>query len=317
MLEDPRHRRRRVHRQPSRRGARARGPSRARARRLLLRTPRQPARPCGATSRCSGATAPTRGGAAGRARASRSSSTRRRCPAWRAPSRIPLALAPRQRHRHPHHAGGRARRRRAALRLRGLVVRLRRRAGAAQARGHGAAAALALRGGEARRASTTCASSPTLYGMETLTLRYFNVFGPRQDPGSPYSGVISLFVDRAARGASARSSTATAGRAATSRTSRTSCTATCAPSRRRGLAGQAVNVATGRRVTLRELLDRAGARDRRVRREPEHRPPPAGRRPAQPGRHPPRRGSCSATGRSWTSRPASRRTVDWYRGVYR
>jgi nucleoside-diphosphate-sugar epimerase len=33
----------------------------------------------------------------------------------------------------------------------------------------------------------------SLYGMETLTLRYFNVFGPRQDPGSPYSGVISRF----------------------------------------------------------------------------------------------------------------------------
>jgi nucleoside-diphosphate-sugar epimerase len=32
-----------------------------------------------------------------------------------------------------------------------------------------------------------------LYGMQTLSLRYFNVFGPRQDPGSPYSGVISLF----------------------------------------------------------------------------------------------------------------------------
>ncbi|PYR60723.1 MAG: LPS biosynthesis protein WbpP, partial [Acidobacteria bacterium] len=32
-----------------------------------------------------------------------------------------------------------------------------------------------------------------LYGFETVTTRYFNVFGPRQDPGSPYSGVISLF----------------------------------------------------------------------------------------------------------------------------
>src|SRR5206468_8207568 len=32
-----------------------------------------------------------------------------------------------------------------------------------------------------------------LYGLETVTIRYFNVFGPRQDPGSPYSGVISLF----------------------------------------------------------------------------------------------------------------------------
>jgi nucleoside-diphosphate-sugar epimerase len=34
-----------------------------------------------------------------------------------------------------------------------------------------------------------------LYGLETVTTRYFNVFGPRQDPGSPYSGVISLFID--------------------------------------------------------------------------------------------------------------------------
>ena len=33
-----------------------------------------------------------------------------------------------------------------------------------------------------------------LYGIETVTIRYFNVFGPRQDPGSPYSGVISLFL---------------------------------------------------------------------------------------------------------------------------
>jgi UDP-glucose 4-epimerase len=32
------------------------------------------------------------------------------------------------------------------------------------------------------------------YGIETVRLRYFNVFGPRQDPGSPYSAVIPLFV---------------------------------------------------------------------------------------------------------------------------
>ena len=32
-----------------------------------------------------------------------------------------------------------------------------------------------------------------LYGMQNLTLRYFNVFGPRQDPSSAYSGVISRF----------------------------------------------------------------------------------------------------------------------------
>jgi UDP-glucose 4-epimerase len=33
-----------------------------------------------------------------------------------------------------------------------------------------------------------------LYGLETVSIRYFNVFGPRQDPSSPYSGVIALFV---------------------------------------------------------------------------------------------------------------------------
>jgi UDP-glucose 4-epimerase len=36
----------------------------------------------------------------------------------------------------------------------------------------------------------------TLFGLTTVSLRYFNVFGPRQDPHSPYSGVISIFLDR-------------------------------------------------------------------------------------------------------------------------
>jgi len=39
-----------------------------------------------------------------------------------------------------------------------------------------------------------------IYGLETVSLRYFNVFGPRQDPGSAYSGVISIFTDRILRG---------------------------------------------------------------------------------------------------------------------
>jgi nucleoside-diphosphate-sugar epimerase len=38
-----------------------------------------------------------------------------------------------------------------------------------------------------------CRIFTRLYGFETVVIRYFNVFGPRQDPGSPYSGVISLF----------------------------------------------------------------------------------------------------------------------------
>ncbi|HWF13153.1 MAG TPA: NAD-dependent epimerase/dehydratase family protein, partial [Candidatus Acidoferrales bacterium] len=39
-----------------------------------------------------------------------------------------------------------------------------------------------------------------LYGLEFVSLRYFNVFGPRQDPGSPYSGVLSLFNENLLRG---------------------------------------------------------------------------------------------------------------------
>jgi nucleoside-diphosphate-sugar epimerase len=39
-----------------------------------------------------------------------------------------------------------------------------------------------------------------LYGLETVSLRYFNVYGPRQDAGSPYSGVISIFLEKALAG---------------------------------------------------------------------------------------------------------------------
>ncbi|MCB0164193.1 MAG: SDR family oxidoreductase [Anaerolineae bacterium] len=38
------------------------------------------------------------------------------------------------------------------------------------------------------------------FDLETVVLRYFNVFGPRQDPSSAYSGVISIFVDKMMRG---------------------------------------------------------------------------------------------------------------------
>ena len=38
-----------------------------------------------------------------------------------------------------------------------------------------------------------CRLFTDLYELETVATRYFNVFGPRQDPGSPYSGVISQF----------------------------------------------------------------------------------------------------------------------------
>ena len=41
-----------------------------------------------------------------------------------------------------------------------------------------------------------------IYGLKSLGQRYFNVFGPRQDPKSPYAGVIALFVDRISAGQS-------------------------------------------------------------------------------------------------------------------
>lgn len=40
-----------------------------------------------------------------------------------------------------------------------------------------------------------CSVFNHVYGLETISLRYFNVFGPRQNPSSQYSGVISRFID--------------------------------------------------------------------------------------------------------------------------
>jgi nucleoside-diphosphate-sugar epimerase len=44
-------------------------------------------------------------------------------------------------------------------------------------------------------AESYCRVFTRLYGLETVSLRYFNVFGPRQDPGSAYAAVIPLFID--------------------------------------------------------------------------------------------------------------------------
>lgn len=40
-----------------------------------------------------------------------------------------------------------------------------------------------------------CTVYHRLYGLKTVSLRYFNIFGPRQDPTSPYSGVVSQFIE--------------------------------------------------------------------------------------------------------------------------
>jgi UDP-glucose 4-epimerase len=45
-----------------------------------------------------------------------------------------------------------------------------------------------------------CRLFTEIYGLETVALRYFNVFGPRQDPSSPYSGVLSRFITTLLKG---------------------------------------------------------------------------------------------------------------------
>lgn len=47
-----------------------------------------------------------------------------------------------------------------------------------------------------------CSVFYKVYGLETFSLRYFNVFGPRQNPSSMYSGVISRFIDSLMKGES-------------------------------------------------------------------------------------------------------------------
>jgi len=45
-----------------------------------------------------------------------------------------------------------------------------------------------------------CSVFSSCYGLDATSLRFFNVFGPRQDPNSPYSGVISVFMTRLLQG---------------------------------------------------------------------------------------------------------------------
>jgi UDP-glucose 4-epimerase len=107
-----------------------------------------------------------------------------------------------------------------------------------------------------------------LYGLETVSIRYFNVFGPRQDPSSPYSGVISLFATALLSGRApiicgdgqqTRDFTYVANvvdgvlRASTAE----------------GASGQVINVATGGRISILELAQTMAA-VLGVRTAPEH-----------------------------------------------
>jgi nucleoside-diphosphate-sugar epimerase len=93
------------------------------------------------------------------------------------------------------------------------------------------------------------------YGLETVSLRYFNVFGPRQDPSSPYSGVLARFIMLMLRG----EQPTIFGDGEQSRdftyidnVVAANLLALTAPAHQ--AAGRVFNVATGRRITLNETF---------------------------------------------------------------
>ncbi len=91
------------------------------------------------------------------------------------------------------------------------------------------------------------------YGLENVSLRYFNVFGPRQDPGSPYSGVLSRFITAMLDG---RSPTVYGdGEQSRDFTYVTNVVdATLRAAEAPGISGMVFNVGTGRRFTLNQTL---------------------------------------------------------------
>jgi UDP-glucose 4-epimerase len=99
-----------------------------------------------------------------------------------------------------------------------------------------------------------CCMFTRLYGFETVSIRYFNVFGPRQDPSSPYSGVISLFISALVDGR--RPTIYGDGEQTRDFTYVANVVdgvlRACAAER---VAGETINVATGGRISLNRLLE--------------------------------------------------------------
>ncbi|MBX3441793.1 MAG: SDR family oxidoreductase [Planctomyces sp.] len=93
------------------------------------------------------------------------------------------------------------------------------------------------------------------YGLETVRLRYFNVFGPRQDPGSPYSAVIPLFASALAAGKRPR----IYGTGEQSRdfvSVHNVAEANLLAAVAKGAAGNVYNIGSGHSITVNELLRR-------------------------------------------------------------
>jgi nucleoside-diphosphate-sugar epimerase len=98
-----------------------------------------------------------------------------------------------------------------------------------------------------------CRSFTEVYGLETVALRYFNVFGPRQDPRSQYSAAIPRFISALMRGE--RPTVFGDGEQSRDFTYvQNVVEATVLAMEAQGVAGQAYNVACGSRVTVNQLL---------------------------------------------------------------
>ncbi len=72
--------------------------------------------------------------------------------------------------------------------------------GAAPAEEQSCTAPLSAYGADKRGCELHARAAGLTHGLRTIGLRFFNIYGPRQDPHSPYSGVIAIFLDRLQRG---------------------------------------------------------------------------------------------------------------------
>jgi UDP-glucose 4-epimerase len=99
-----------------------------------------------------------------------------------------------------------------------------------------------------------CSVFTTVYGLDTVSLRYFNVFGPRQDPDSPYAAVIPKFLHALATGEPPK----IYGDGLQSRDFTyvdNVVAANIGAAMAKGVAGQVFNIASGRSVTLLAMLE--------------------------------------------------------------
>ncbi len=106
-------------------------------------------------------------------------------------------------------------------------------------------------------AENYCRAFSSVYGLETVALRYFNVFGPRQDPLSQYAAVIPNFITAALQGA--RPTVYGDGEQSRDFTYVENVVdANLKAATTQGAAGQVFNVACGERITLNRLLTELG-----------------------------------------------------------